>query len=92
MLEAVYYTALAVIIAAAVVIAFHRDIPGGPFGAMVWFSVAFTALAGFEQQPTRWIALFASSVAGAAAWAAVRWRWRRVCKALTDFCKVGGTD
>lgn len=92
MIEAIYYTSLAIIIVAALVVAFHHAIPGGFVGATVWGAVAVSALAGFDQEPTRWTTSLVASLAGAAVWAATRWRMHRTRCVLDDLTKVGGTD
>ena len=92
MIEAIYYTALAIIIVAALVVAFHHAIPGGFVGATVWGAVAVSALAGFDQEPTRWTTSLVASLAGAAVWAATRWRMHRTRCLLDHLTKVGGTD
>ena len=91
MIEAIYYTSLAIIIVAALVVAFHDAIPGGFVGMTVWGAVAVSAMAGFDQEPTRWTTSLVASLAGAAVWAATRWRMHRT-RCLLDEIKVGGTD
>lgn len=92
MIESIYYISLGVVIVAAVVVAFHHAIPGGFVGATVWGAVAVSALAGFDQDPTRWTTCLVVSLAGAAVWAATRWRMEITRRLLDDCPRIGGTD
>lgn len=77
MIDAIYCISLSVIIVAAIVVVASEAIPGGFVGATVWGAVAVSALAGFDQEPTRWTTSLVASLAGAAVWAATRWQWKR---------------
>lgn len=77
MIDAIYCISLSVIIVAAIVVVASEAIPGGFVGATVWGAVAVSALAGFDQEPTRWTTSLVASLAGAAVWAATRWQWNR---------------
>lgn len=92
MIETIYYISLSVIIVAAIVVAASEAIPGGFVGATVWGAVAVSAVAGFDQEPTRWTTSLVASLAGAAVWAATRWRMHRTRCLLDHLTKVGGTD
>ena len=77
MLYALYCLSLTVVIATAVVIAFHSAIPGGFVGATCLGGVAVFAMAGFDNSPPNWLVGFMASLAGACVWAATRWQMRR---------------
>jgi len=72
-----FYASLSVIIVSAVVIAFHKDIPGGFVGATCLGGVAVFAVAGFDARPHPWVVGLVASLAGTCLWALTRWRMHR---------------
>lgn len=89
MFEAIYYAGLAIIVVAALVVAFHQAIPGGFISASVWGCVAVAALAGYDQPPTRWSVSLVASLAVASLWALTRWQWsrRRLLRRLREWVR-----
>lgn len=73
LLVAAYWTALAVVIFAALVVALHPAIPGG-FVRTFWCGgVVMFGLAGFAHTPPTWLCGFMACLAGACVWGASRW-------------------
>ncbi len=73
LLVSVYWISLVVIIATAIVLALHPDIPGGFVGTFWLGGVAMFALAGLGHTPMTWLVGFMACLAGACVWGASRW-------------------
>lgn len=73
LLVSLYWVSLVVVIATAIVLALHPDIPGGFVGTFWLGGVAMFALAGFAHTPQTWLVGFTTCLAGACVWGASRW-------------------
>ena len=74
-LSVIYFSALAVIVVAAAVVALrHREIPLGALGSLLLCGVALFALLGIEYTPRQWITGLLGCLAALLLVAGHRWR------------------